>query len=60
LKFFNLLKQVNKLKELDSNSYYFQLIERFLHDFITNIKKVLITTKILSKDFHFDIILSKT
>lgn len=59
-KFFNLLKQVNKLEELDSNNYYFQLIDRFLNDFITNIKKSLITTELFPEDFHFELILSKT
>ena len=60
LKFFKLLKQVDTLEKLDSSNYYFQLIDRFLNDFLTNIKKSLISSQIVPEDFYFELILSKT
>ena len=57
LSFFKMLWSKNELKDFNKNNYYFELIRRFLKDFITNIVKTQIKLWLLNKDFDFELLI---
>ncbi len=56
--FFKMLEKWDKLINLNKNNYYYELIRRFLDNFISVIVKTQIKLWILNKDFKFEIKLS--
>ncbi len=54
--FFKMLKWENKVSDLIKNSFYRELIKKFLNDFLTNIIKTMKTTWELSNDFSYKLV----